>query len=142
MAEARSPKCFEKLLVHKALYKVKTPPWKETFRKRCLEGLKTRRQKLHDRFRQVPQNDDLKNSSFIISHENFGKLVEEVMEEEWNATLGSQKIFPSLLSKGLDIKILEENDETDEIISILGRNPSRTDDRRTTASKIGRKRKG
>ncbi|XP_076307457.1 RPA-interacting protein A-like isoform X2 [Tachypleus tridentatus] len=118
MAGACSPNCFEKLLVRKALYKVKTPPWKETFRKRCLEGLKARRQKLHDQFRQVPQND-LKNSSFITNHENFGKLVEEVIEEEWNATVGSKNKFPSLLYKGLDIKILEESDETDEIISTL-----------------------
>lgn len=38
---------------HRALYKAKTPPWKETYRKRCLDRLKESRGKLQEKFRNI-----------------------------------------------------------------------------------------
>ncbi|XP_040280800.1 RPA-interacting protein isoform X2 [Bufo bufo] len=59
---------------HRALYKGTTPPWKETYRKRCVERLKSNRSRLLDKFRQV--GSAAVGGSF---------LVQEVMEEEWRA---------------------------------------------------------
>ncbi|KAK5914693.1 hypothetical protein CgunFtcFv8_009114 [Champsocephalus gunnari] len=38
---------------HRSLYKGTTPPWKETFRKRCVDRLKNSRSRLLDRYRQA-----------------------------------------------------------------------------------------
>ncbi|XP_078337561.1 RPA-interacting protein A-like isoform X2 [Crassostrea virginica] len=38
---------------HRALYKAKTPPWKETYRKRCMARLRESREKLQEKFRKV-----------------------------------------------------------------------------------------
>ncbi|XP_044141274.1 RPA-interacting protein [Bufo gargarizans] len=62
---------------HRALYKGTTPPWKETYRKRCVERLKSNRSRLLDKFRQVGECGSAGvGGSF---------LVQEVMEEEWRA---------------------------------------------------------
>ncbi|XP_052799443.1 uncharacterized protein LOC128231062 [Mya arenaria] len=56
---------------HRDLYKARTPPWKETYRKRCLERLRESRGKLQDRFRKLPAMKD--NDIFI----------EDLMRQEW-----------------------------------------------------------
>lgn len=38
---------------HRALYKAKTPPWKETYRKRCMSRLRESREKLQEKFRKI-----------------------------------------------------------------------------------------
>lgn len=38
---------------HRALYKAKTPPWKETYRKRCMTRLRESREKLQEKFRKI-----------------------------------------------------------------------------------------
>lgn len=55
-------------------YKYATPPWKEVYRKRCLRRLQEGRSKLVDKFRRIDE-DQSENSN----------LVQEVMEEEWDA---------------------------------------------------------
>ncbi|XP_072271651.1 RPA-interacting protein isoform X2 [Pyxicephalus adspersus] len=76
---------------HRALYKGTTPPWKETYRKRCVERLKSNRSRLLDKFRQV---GDRVNGGIGGSF-----LVQEVMEEEWNAMHSRGGSFPSLWKK-------------------------------------------
>ncbi|KAM4796594.1 RPA-interacting protein [Rhinophrynus dorsalis] len=90
---------------HRSLYKGTTPPWKETYRKRCFERLKNNRSKLLDKFRQV--GDRL--------HAGVGGsfLVHEVMEEEWKAMQfdngGFQSLWKDPFSQALGI--LKDPDE-------------------------------
>jgi len=46
-------KCLgnQRLIEHHSLYKIKTPPWKETVRRRCFQRLQSSRGKLVDKFR-------------------------------------------------------------------------------------------
>ncbi|XP_014675750.1 PREDICTED: RPA-interacting protein B-like [Priapulus caudatus] len=60
---------------HSSLYKNRTPNWKEAFRKRCFEQLKSRRESVIERFRQCPSNCQLK--------EEEEELVALLIKEEW-----------------------------------------------------------
>lgn len=55
---------------HMEMYKARTPPWKETYRKRCFDRLRGSRDKLTCRFRRMPST--INNNMFI----------EEIMKEE------------------------------------------------------------
>ncbi|XP_061567406.1 RPA-interacting protein isoform X2 [Cololabis saira] len=59
---------------HRSLYKGTTPPWKETYRKRCVERLRNSRARLLDQYRQMGEKPGSCSSS----------LVQEVMEQEWS----------------------------------------------------------
>ncbi|KAG8451946.1 hypothetical protein GDO86_003946 [Hymenochirus boettgeri] len=76
---------------HRALYKGTTPPWKETYRKRCVERLKSNRSKLLNKFRQVGEK--------LSGGVGGSFLVQEVMEEEWNAMKFENRSFPSMWRK-------------------------------------------
>ncbi|KAM4699145.1 RPA-interacting protein [Discoglossus pictus] len=93
-------------LKHRALYKGTTPPWKDTYRKRCVERLKSNRSKLLDKFRQV--GDQLHSAS------GSSLLVQEVMEEEWQVMQCDNKGLPSLWRKeafSQAMVILQDPDE-------------------------------
>ncbi|XP_046839886.1 RPA-interacting protein B-like [Xenia sp. Carnegie-2017] len=64
---SKSPK--NGFLQHQERYKFSTPPWKDVYRKRCLQRLHNGRRKLLEKFRQMDKSES---------------LVKEVMEEEWN----------------------------------------------------------
>ncbi|XP_076344599.1 RPA-interacting protein A-like isoform X2 [Tachypleus tridentatus] len=106
---------MESLALRKSSCKVKSPPWKETFRKCCSEGLKKRRQKLFDRFRQLPQSDDLEDNCSHSYRRSFEMLVEEVIKEEWYVFKGSQRRLSLQLSEGQNSEALEESNEVKDI---------------------------
>ncbi|XP_028839300.1 RPA-interacting protein isoform X2 [Denticeps clupeoides] len=75
---------------HKSLYKGTTPPWKETYRKRCMERMKNSRSRLLEKYRQVGEGHGAPTRSF---------LVQEVMEEEWTALHAADRNLPPLWAR-------------------------------------------
>jgi len=72
-------------LLHQQVYKNargKTPPWKELYRKRCMERLRSSRARLVDKYRA--KSDSLNNNNY----EEAGKMVKNIMELEWSAMRG------------------------------------------------------
>ncbi|KAE8625249.1 hypothetical protein XENTR_v10006207 [Xenopus tropicalis] len=92
---------------HRALYKGTTPPWKETYRKRCVERLKSNRSKLLDKFRQVGER--------IHGGVGGSFLVQEVMEEEWKAMQFENGSFPSMWKKEAFSQALTIMQDPDEL---------------------------
>ncbi|XP_022056165.1 RPA-interacting protein [Acanthochromis polyacanthus] len=74
---------------HQSLYKGKTPPWKETYRQRCVNRLKNSRSRLLERYRQMGDSPQCCGSGTSI-------IVQEVMEEEWSALQSEDRRLPSL----------------------------------------------
>uniref|UniRef100_A0A3B3BYB6 RPA interacting protein n=1 Tax=Oryzias melastigma TaxID=30732 RepID=A0A3B3BYB6_ORYME len=74
---------------HRSLYKVTTPPWKETYRQRCLDRLKHNRTRLLERYRLLGGNDTERSPG-------ASTIVQEVMEEEWSTLQPEGRRLPSL----------------------------------------------
>lgn len=74
---------------HRSLYKGTTPPWKETYRKRCVDRLRNSRSRLLEKFRQT-------GGSQQRSGPGSSTIVQEVMEEEWTALQSEDQRLPSL----------------------------------------------
>ncbi|NXO49239.1 RIPA protein, partial [Aramus guarauna] len=72
---------------HRARYKgPAAPPWKETYRRRCMERLRSSRAKLLDRYRQAGERPRGPGTL----------LVQEVMEQEWQTLQAAQESLPAL----------------------------------------------
>uniref|UniRef100_A0A8D0UAF6 RPA interacting protein n=2 Tax=Sus scrofa TaxID=9823 RepID=A0A8D0UAF6_PIG len=101
---------------HRSLYKlVGSPPWKAAFRQGCLERMRNSRDRLLNRYRQT--------GSSMSGGARNSLLVQEVMEEEWNA-LQSAKSWPGALAQleePMDLAVLEEIQQEliDQELSII-----------------------
>ncbi|KAL5017116.1 hypothetical protein ScPMuIL_006705 [Solemya velum] len=92
---------------HHELYKAKTPPWKETYRKRCIDRLRQSRDKLQDRFRKINTNE-----------EHGDEFIKDLMRDELKLIRREQAGSPSNMQTGLQT-IEEPGDDIDNILSLF-----------------------
>ncbi|XP_016056458.1 PREDICTED: RPA-interacting protein isoform X1 [Miniopterus natalensis] len=81
---------------------VGSPPWKETFRQGCLERMRNSRDRLLNKYRQAGGNMPGRAQSTL--------LVQELMEEEWNA-LQSMESCPEALAQWEELMDFAELEE-------------------------------
>ncbi|XP_019400987.1 PREDICTED: RPA-interacting protein isoform X2 [Crocodylus porosus] len=89
---------------HRGLYKATAAPaWKETYRRRCLERMKSSRAQLLDRYRRARERGHARARGALLAR--------EVMEEEWQALRSAGTGPPLLRGKEELSQMLEDPDE-------------------------------
>ncbi|XP_070571879.1 RPA-interacting protein A-like [Ptychodera flava] len=116
MASPSSPRspADERLTKHRSLYKGKTPPWKDTYRRRCFDRLRTKRGNLLDKLRRIEPTCEKPQSSGNLS------CVGDVMEEEWKILQGEHNL-PSMRKNVPNVlpDVTDGIDNFDEIFSVM-----------------------
>ncbi|XP_042212638.1 RPA-interacting protein B-like isoform X2 [Homarus americanus] len=108
--EAGQKSSLDKRLLHRMLYKNargRTPPWKDAYRKRCMDRLRSNRSQLIEHFRSA--GDAINNNNSSGNHTT--KMVQDVMEIEWAAMSQAASGFPSLNKASFSVDDPEEEDQ-------------------------------
>ncbi|GFY37014.1 RPA-interacting protein A [Trichonephila inaurata madagascariensis] len=92
----------DRLKEHHTLYKLKTPPWKETFRMRCYQRLKNSRGRLVDKFRGIESCSD--------------ETIDVLMREDWKAMSKKNNPLSSIFQN--NVNDLDDG-EINEFINIM-----------------------
>lgn len=107
----RSPP--NKATQRQAMYKVSTPPWKETYRKKCFERLRKNREKLLSKLRHIESSEkeiDLGND-----------FIKDIMSREWRSLWDDETEMTKIADLPLNISFIppEENENIDRLIKIF-----------------------
>lgn len=113
MAEALTKSPSNKAAQRQAMYKVSTPPWKETYRKKCFERLRKSREKLLSKFRHIDSTEQ---------ETDFGHdLIKDIMSREWRTLWDEETEMTKVADLPLDISFIppEENENIDRLLKIF-----------------------
>ncbi|XP_021340605.1 RPA-interacting protein A-like [Mizuhopecten yessoensis] len=96
---------------HREMYKAKTPPWKETYRKRCLERLRQSREKLQAKFRKLGDIDTNKTED--------DTFINDLMKDELQGMKESLKNPASQSAEVDDFDIGDLTTDIDNVLSLF-----------------------
>lgn len=94
---------------HREMFKAKTPPWKETYRKRCLERLRQSREQLQCRFRGISSKEMEKDTN-----DNF---IHDLMREELKMLQRSFQASPTIDEDQMETDKLDF--DIDDVLSLF-----------------------
>ncbi|KAG8192663.1 hypothetical protein JTE90_009693 [Oedothorax gibbosus] len=96
----------DRLKRHHTLYKLKTPPWKETFREKCHERFRNRRGRLVDKFRGL-----------VFDEARSDDAIDVLMQEDWRTASTEHNPLQNIIPQSPDESY--EDGEINEVISIM-----------------------